>query len=413
MLEKSDVLIVGGGAAGMTVATMLRRTRPSLKLMIIEPSERHFYQAAWTLVGVGQYRVEDTVKRTADLIPKGAQWVKKRVIAFAPEECSVSLDDGSTVSYRYLVVAAGLQLDWKKIEGLTETLGKNCVTSNYSFESAPYTWECIRNYRGDRALFTQPAMPIKCAGAPQKILYMAADYFRRHGVKSETSFLLSGTAMFSVPFFSKALDSIVAEYGIVPHFGYNLVKVDGPRKSATFEYGQASERKRIDKDFDLLHVVPPQSAPDFIKASPLADATGWVTVDKHTLRHPSFENVFALGDCTTTPNSKTSAAVRAQAPILVGNLIALVDGTPVSKSYDGYASCPLTTSIGRIMLAEFGYDGVVMPSFPLDPRVPRRMNWWLKRHYLPKLYWQMCTSSLGPDWHRKRTYSETLPHIAA
>ncbi len=199
----------------------------------------------------------------------------------------------------------------------------------------------------------------------------------------------------------------------MPRFGHNRVAVDGERKVATCERVSAGEKSRVELDFDLLHVVPPQSAPDFIKSSPLADASGWVSVDKQTLRHGTFGNVFALGDCTTTPNSKTAAAVRAQAPVLVANLLAVIDGAAPSRQYDGYASCPLTTSIGRIMLAEFGYDGAIMPSFPWDPRVPRRVNWWLKRHYLPKLYWQMCTGDTGPDWHRKRTYPEAPPQIAA
>jgi sulfide:quinone oxidoreductase len=413
MAAQSDVLIIGGGAAGMTVAALLQRTRPALSVTIVEPSARHFYQPAWTLVGAGEFAVDDTVKRTADLMPKGATWIQQRAKSFKPADSQVTLEDGSVVNYRYLVVAAGLQLDWHKIEGLKETLGKNQVTSNYSFDCAPYTWECIRNHRDGRALFTQPAMPIKCAGAPQKILYMAADYFRRHKVDTELSFLLPGAAMFGIPFFSKALDVVVAEYGIVPRFAHNLVAVDGARRVATFEHAQGAEKKRVDVEFGLLHVVPPQSAPDFIKTSPLADPSGWVIVDKHSLRHPAYENVFALGDCTTTPNSKTAAAVRAQAPVLVANLLAATNGQAAVQSYDGYASCPLTTSIGRVMLAEFGYDGAIMPSFPLDPRVPRRMNWWLKRYYLPRLYWQMVSTGVGPDWHRPRTYADALPAIAA
>ena len=413
MNTNPDILIVGGGAAGLTVATLLRRRRPSLKIIVVEPSDRHCYQPAWTLVGAGQFQISDTVKPTATVMPAGVEWVKQRVTKFNPRQNFVELEDGSGLEYRHLIVAAGLQLDWGKIEGLEATLGKNGVTSNYSFDYAPYTWECIRNLKGGRALFTQPGMPIKCAGAPQKILYMAADYFRQQSVKVDLSFLLPGAAVFGVPFFAKALNEVVAEYGITTSFGHNLVAVEGSRRVATFERVQGTDRQQVEMPFDMIHVVPPQSAPDFIKSSPLADASGWVVVDKNSLQHPAYNNVFALGDCTTTPNSKTAAAVRAQAPVVAGNLLSLMDGEPLSRSYDGYASCPLTTSIGKIMLAEFGYDGAIMPSFPLDPRVPRRMNWWLKRYYLPHLYWKMLNQDLGPDWHRTRTYPEHLPPLTA
>ena len=406
-------MVVGGGAAGLTVASLLLRSRPSLKITVVEPSDRHSYQPAWTLVGAGQFQIHDTVKPTATVMPAGVEWIKQRVTKFYPRDDSVELENGSSLPYRFLIVAAGLQLDWGKIDGLEATMGKNGVTSNYSFDCATYTWECIRNFKGGRALFTQPGLPIKCAGAPQKILYMAADYFRQHGLKADLSFLLPGAAIFGVPFFAKALNEVVTEYGITPKFGHNLVAVDGPRRVATFEQVDGTDRQQVEIQFDMMHVVPPQSAPDFIKSSPLADASGWVVVHKNSLQHPVYGNVFALGDCTTTPNSKTVAAVRAQAPVVASNLLSAMDGEPLSRSYDGYASCPLTTSIGKIMLAEFGYDGAIMPSFPLDPRIPRRMNWWLKRYYLPHLYWKMLNQSLGPDWHRTRNYPEPLPRLTA
>jgi sulfide:quinone oxidoreductase len=252
-------------------------------------------------------------------------------------------------------------------------------------------------------------MPIKCAGAPQKILYMAADHFRRRKLAAELSFSTPTPTMFGVPFYAKALDTVIANYGISARFGHNLVAVDGPARRAAFDVTANGQTSRQEFPFDFLHVVPPQSAPDFIKSSPLADKSGWVAVDKSTLRHVQFQNVFGLGDCTTTPNSKTAAAVRAQSPVVARNLLCAVDGKAPDATYDGYASCPLTTSVGRIMLAEFAYDGVVTPSFPVDPRVPRRAYWWLKRSYLPSLYWGMVGGSLGPDWHSKRAFPEAVP----
>lgn len=406
------VVVVGGGAGGLSVAGLLRRTQPDLDIAVIEPSDHHYYQPAWTLVGGGAYDIARTRRRTADCMPGGVTWIQDRVTGFAPERNRVELASGTGVEYRYLVVAAGLQIDWGKIEGLESALGRNGVTSNYRYDLAPYTWECLRGLRGGDALFTQPAMPIKCAGAPQKILYLAADHCRRAGIAAGMHFFTPGPAMFGVPFYSRALDEVVAHYGIQPHFGHRLVAVDGPARRAVFEVTEGESRRSVERSFDLLHVVPPQSAPDFIKASPLADASGWMSVDRSSLRHTGFDNVFGLGDCTTTPNSKTAAAVRCQAPVVAANLLHALHGKGAERSYDGYASCPLTTSRGRIMLAEFLYDGVVAPSFPLDPRIPRRAYWWLKKYYLPFLYWRMLKGHLGLDWHRQRSFPEAVPAIA-
>ncbi len=413
--DEHAVVIVGGGGGGATVASVVLRMRPDLDVAVIEPSDTHWYQPAWTLVGGGAFDVRATGRTMQSCLPRQVRWIRARVTSFDPEHHRVTLDDGSRIGYGQLVVAAGLQLDWKKIEGLEATLGHNGVTSNYRQGLAPYTWECIRSFAGGRALFTQPAMPIKCAGAPQKILYLAADRFRRRGVTAELNFFTPGAAMFGVPFYASALNKVVAEYGIRPRFGHTLVAVavDGAARRATFEVKNGDQSNRVEVPFDLLHVVPPQSAPDFIKASPLADASGWVSVDKHTLRHTRYANVFGLGDCTSTPNSKTAAAVRAQAPVVVHNLLNAVRGVAPDASYDGYASCPITTSVGRIMLAEFAYDGVITPSFPLDPRIPRRAYWHLKKSYLPHLYWGMLHGKLGLDWHATRSFPDAVPDLRA
>lgn len=409
---RHTVLIVGGGAGGLTVAALLKRAQPTLDVAVIEPSAEHYYQPGWTLVGAGVFDAAVTRRETARYVPEGVSWIKDRVTQLDPAANQVTTASGAIVGYQFLVMAAGLQINWGQIAGLEQTLGQNGVSSNYRFDLAPYTWECISRLRGGKALFTQPVMPIKCAGAPQKIMYMAADHWRRQGVTAEVHFFNPGAAMFGVPFYSQALEKVVAHYGVHKHFGHTLVAVDGERRRATFETTVGEAKQRNEVDFDFLHVVPPQSAPDFIRQSPLADAAGWVSVDKHQLRHTQYENVFGLGDCTTTPNSKTAAAVRAQAPVLVGNLLQAQAGQPLTHRYDGYASCPITTSKGRIMLAEFLYDGVVSPSLPLDPRIPRRGYWAMKKYYFPWLYWQMLTGDLGPDWHRVRKFPEAVPPLA-
>ncbi len=388
------IVVVGGGAAGLSVAAGLLRQQPDLAVAVIEPSDDHYYQPGWTLVGGGAMTAAETHHQESDSMPKSAHWIKDSVQSFQPEKNQVTLGSGATVDYKYLVVAAGLQIDWHKIEGLPETLGKNGVTSNYRFDLAPYTWELTQKFKGGKALFTQPPMPIKCAGAPQKAMYLSADHWRRNGIAAETHFYNQGGAMFGVPAYAQALDGIVADYGIHTHFGHNLVKVDGDAKKATF----ATAEGETVVDFDMLHVVPPQSAPDFIKASPLSGDAGWVTVDKHNLQHTKFDNIYALGDCADTPNAKTAAAIRRQFPVVVSSLLNQLGHSVKTETYDGYGACPLTTSKGKVLLAEFRYDGEIVPSFPLDPRVPRRMNWIMKRRFFPWLYWNIMLR--GKDWNK-------------
>ena len=385
-----SILIVGGGAAGITVAAELKRLQPQLDIAIVEPSESHSYQPGWTLVGAGTFTRKQTERREETLIPKGVAWIKAAVAQFLPDENHVRLSDGRTVRYAWLLACPGLKLDWARIEGLNDTLGKNGVCSNYRADTAEYSWRLIQDFRGGTALFTQPAMPIKCAGAPQKILYLMADHLRSKGRLSESKleFCLAGEALFGVPFFVPPLQRAVDGYGIKVNYRHNLKAIDGPAKIAIFtatdEHGTTSE---VTKRFDLIHVVPPQTGLDVVRESPLANADGWIDVDQATLRHVRYENVFALGDAASTSNAKTAAAVRIQAPIVVHNLIAAMKGEALTHAYDGYGSCPLTIAYGKIVLAEFAYGGKVTPSFPLDPRVPRRSMWYLKTKLLPRLYW--------------------------
>lgn len=344
MSEKHhSILIIGGGAAGVSVANNMRRQDKMIDIAIIEPSEKHYYQPGFTIIGGGAYTLAKTTKNEADLIDPSVVWVKDYADSFQPDANCVTLRSGDKITYDYLVVCPGLQLDWDKIKGLKETINKNGVCSNYSPDTTEYTWECIKNLESGTALFTQPPMPIKCAGAPQKIMYLATDRFIKKGIreKIEVQFCNAGPGMFGVPFFAKALKKVVDGYGITCNFGNNLVAINGETKTATFETTNKDGKKQtVDRKFDIIHVTPPQSAPDFIKKSPLADGGGWVDVHKNTLQHTKYTNVFGLGDVTNTPNAKTAAAVRKQVPVVVDNILKLIKNTEVVEGYEGYGSCP-------------------------------------------------------------------------
>ncbi|NOT84475.1 MAG: NAD(P)/FAD-dependent oxidoreductase [Methylococcaceae bacterium] len=408
--QHHTVLIVGGGAAGVSVANNMRKQNATIDIAIIEPSETHYYQPGFTIVGGGAYTLKQTMRKEADLIHPSVKWIKDFAETFQPEANSVTLRSGDVIQYDYLVVCPGLQLDWDKIKGLPETLGKNNVCSNYSANTCEYTWECIQQIQSGNALFTQPPMPIKCAGAPQKIMYLAADRFRKRGTldKFNIEFYNAGPAIFGIPFFAKALMKVIAGYGIKPNFGHDLVAIDGSAKTATFETTDSEGNKQqVTKPFDMIHVTPPQSAPDFIKKSPLANAAGWVDVNDKTLQHNKFANIFGLGDATSTPNAKTAAAVRKQVPILVDNILHLISSTAVEEKYDGYGSCPLTTSLSTVMLAEFAYSGKVTPSFPwLDPR-KNLFIWWIgKKIGFPWMYWHLMLKGSRFDIPHLESYAK-------
>lgn len=406
------VLIIGGGAAGITVAFKLLKHRPGLSVAVVESSGTHSYQPGWTLVGAGVFTRAQTEGREARLIPRGAHWLKQAARTFTPDQSRIELEDGTFVAYRYLVVCPGLQLDLDKVEGLAEALGRNGVCSNYLAGHAEYTWECIRAFTSGTALFTQPPMPIKCAGVAQKIMYLAADHLRRFGrlATLNIEFCLAGDVLFGVPAFVPPLQEAVDGSGIKVRYKHTLKAVDGSAKRAIFSaVGPDGQAMEVVRSFDFMHVTPPQSAPDFIKASSLANDAGWVDVDPATLRHTRFGNIFGLGDAAGTTNAKTSAAVRLQAPVVVKNLLAGLDGKTMDARYDGYGSCPLTTAYGKVVLAEFIYGGKVTPSFPLDPRAPRTSAWLLKTRLLPFMYWNLMLRGNEFDIkHRERPLAEIV-----
>lgn len=386
-----QILIVGGGNAGISVAARLMRARPDLQIAILEPSEKHYYQPAWTLVGAGTFDINHTVRPEVAVIPHKVKLIPEAVASFQPDQNKVTSSNGNEYSYDYLIAAPGIQLNWSDVKGLPEALGKNGVTSNYLFSMAPYTFECLKALRpGQTALFTSPGTPVKCGGAPQKIMYLTADYLRRHGLqgKVKVEFHTAGTVIFGIKKYADSLMKMVNKYGISLNFKEDLIAIDGEKKIATFkltdEHGSSSE---VQRSYDMIHVTPPQSAPDFVRNSPLANAAGWIEVDQYSLQHTRYPNIFALGDASSTPNAKTGAAVRKQAPVLVKNLLAVMDGKPLAARYNGYGSCPLVVGYGKMILAEFGYDNKVMETFPFDQSKPRWSMWILKKYILPWMYW--------------------------
>ncbi|RMJ06313.1 Sulfide dehydrogenase [flavocytochrome c] flavoprotein chain precursor [Marinobacter litoralis] len=399
-----QIVVVGAGAAGTSVAASLLRQNPQLEVAIIEPNDIHYYQPAFTLVGGGAYALSKAARPQAQTLPEKARWVRASVESIQPDSNALTLSDGRVLGYDVLVVTPGLKLNWDAVEGLRETLGRNGVCSNYDPSLAEYTWKCIQEFSGGKALFTQAPAPIKCAGAPQKIAYLAADHFNKKGLGNacELKFYAAAGALFSVPDFVPPLTQVAKRHNIGLLMNHNLIAIDGEKKEALFRFTNSQgEITDVKETFDLLHVTPPQCAPDFLQGSPLANDAGWVDVDQYTLQHVRFANVFSLGDASSLPTSKTAAAVRKQSPVAAANVLSFIKGEKLKAQYDGYTSCPVVTGYGKVMLAEFVYGGKVTPTLPLSPFKESRFYWQVKKRVLPPFYFDyMLKGKEGDIAHR-------------
>lgn len=406
MQNHHQVVIIGGGTAGIMVASQLMKQKNYTRIAIIEPADTHYYQPAWTLVGAGTYDYAKTARPMGDIIPKGTTWIKDKATGFSPENNTVHTAASGDITYDYLVVAPGLVYDMNLVPGLGEALDKGVVCSNYT--KPDHTWQVVQNFKGGTALFTQPTTPIKCGGAPQKTMYLSEAAFHKTGVRDKTSvvFATPGTIIFGVPEIAKTLMEVVDRKDINLRFGYQLKKVDGPNRIAWYafadhmkEYNHKEIKTETDGDltgihFDMLHTAPPSVAPKFIKESSLVNEAGWLAVNKHTMQHDTYGNIFGLGDVAGLPTAKTGAAIRKQVPVVVDNIDLLIKTEKMgTKSYNGYSSCPLVTDYGKMVLAEFDYANKFTP----DPKLKQLLIsdsskehwrlWILKKYMLPYLYW--------------------------
>lgn len=392
-MSKHSVLILGGGTAGITVAARLKRANRELDVAVVDPARDHWYQPLWTLVGAGVTDVEETRRDEAKVMPKGVTWIQEAVASIDADAHEVTLQGGDTVAYEQLVVGLGIEYDWDAVEGLRDAVGHDGVVSNYTPEYAQATWRELQAWTGGRMVFTAPAGQIKCGGAPQKIMYLAEDYARKHGLRERTEIVgaFAGTVMLGVPEINETLNGIVETRDIDMRFHHELVAVDADAKEAVFRTTGDPDSERIRIGYDLLHVVPPMRAPAPVRDSDLAVAegphAGFADVDHATMQHVRHPDVFALGDVAALPTAKTGAAVRKQAPVLVDHLLAHRAGATSEKAYAGYSSCPLVTGYGSLVLAEFEYGNAYKPTFPVDQTKERWDMYMLKRHLLPQMYW--------------------------
>lgn len=390
MDEQHGIVVVGGGNAGISLASrLLRKNVPDIA--IVEPRTTHYFQPLFSHIGAGAASMREAQRPQESVMPKRARWIRGSAATILPEENAVVLDDGRRIGYGHLVVCPGVQLDWDAVPGLRDAMDGVHGSSNYDAELVPATWELIRGLRSGTAVFTQPPGPAKCSGAAQKIAYMACDYWRGQGVLGaiDVVMVVATPKVFGMPDVDAELERKIAEYGITLLPSSRLVSVDAGTRTLYLD-GPTGPRVI---GYDMLHAEPPQSAPDWLKATSLSapgDAGGFVEVDDATLRHRRFANVWSLGDAAGTSNSKSGGALRKQTKVLARNLRSVLAGGEPTAAYNGYSVCPFTLSRGTAFFAEFGPDFRPMPTYPwLRMAKERRWQWVLDRHIFPQLYWHM------------------------
>ncbi len=409
---KGRIVIVGGGAAGIGMAARLKRVLKNPDITLIDPSDRQFYQPGFTLIAGGVYGADDVWKPQADCMPSGIKWVKDCVKIIRPDANTLETVANGKIDYDFLVLAPGAQINWDEVEGITkETLGQGNAHSIYDFEGAQLTWPAMKEFaeKGGRGIFCDTYTKHKCGGAPKKICLLTWDNARKNGRTNDVDlhYYTAEKQLYDVPYFTKRLEEIYKERNIPVDVNVRLKGIDTSAKRAYFERVETAGDEKIvtpfTEDYDFMHFMAPQSAPDFVRESGLSwtegklAADGWAMTDKETLVHLAYSNIICLGDCAGIPTSKTSAAVRKQLPVAVENLVSLMEGRAPEAKYNGYAACPIVTDYGHVLLCEFDYDKEPQITFPfslLDMSREQWAAWILKVYMLKPVYFQLMLRGL-------------------
>ncbi len=393
--DKVKVLIAGAGAAGLTIASQVRRRLPNASITIFDARKQHYFQPGYTLVGAGWWDPSQVIDTTREYIPRDVNWVEQNIAEFDPDAKMVVTSTGVKHAYDWLFVTTGLSLDYTAIEGMHPSLiGQQGIASIYAGpEAAAVSARAIDRFieSGGVGLFGRPATEMKCAGAPLKMTFITDDKARRAGRRSSIKlhYMAHNQALFAINPVNDKVKQLFEQRDITPFYGHVLTAIDPGSRRATFR----TPSGMVTRDYDLIHVIPPMRAPLAVRNSPLAwrqgpmAADGWIEVDPATMRSKRYPNVFAVGDVAGVPRGKTAASVKWQAPVAVDHMVAAVQGKTSPRIYNGYTSCPMVTKLGAAMLIEFDYEGKLVQSFPfIDPLKELWVSWMIEEKALRGTY---------------------------
>ena len=401
------LIVAGGGSASVTVVGhLIRSGRYQPKdILVVEPSPENYYQPGFTMIGGGllgdnqtfiSKKIHLITAQTSKMFNKKVNILPKEVIRFDPENNSITVNGGESYQYENLIVALGIKLDYESIPGLLPALNSenSRVCSIYKYHYALKTNKVIGEFQGGKAVFCMPGQPVKCGGAPQKILNLSYDRFTQNRIKFNSEYYFPQPSIFGIPKYAEKLKEIALNKGISLFPGHMITRVEDEKNLAYFK----NDKEEVSVKYDMLHVVPPHKPVDVLKKSSIVDSTGFVDLNKETMRHNKYKNIWGLGDCTNLPTSKTLAAAISQSSVLTDNLIQALDNKETTSKYHGYTSCPIFVGSGKLMLCEFKYNSELNETFAKNQEVPRRLFYWIKRYFFPRCYFNLIPRGLwyGP-----------------
>lgn len=402
-VPNEKIVIVGGGLAGISTAARLKNRLDNPDITIIEPEPLSAsYQRGLTLVAAGIWDISQIQYNRDDKIPHGIKLIKGRATSFDPQNNTLTVDNKDLIAYKQLILATGVALNYAGIKGLSSSitsftkntdllknsgLTKNGLHSIFFRDGASATWRAIQQLIQKakthtsttklQAIFTHPNTEINCESASINIMYLVHSRLIEAKVRDKITMIYntSSTNLHNVIEFHDAILKQFKQKNFIYNYSHNLFEINPENKVAIFEkYSQLdTKNEKIEMAYDFIHITPPMKEHNEITTSPLGSLKDQTLMNKETLQHVKFKNVWAI----------ESSSVSAKHKVLVDNIISHMQNKNSSSKYTGYKAESFITNMGTAMLAEYDWSMKQQPSFPLNP-MQARWIWWLMELYICK-----------------------------
>lgn len=375
------VVVLGGGVGGTLVANLLHKELGrDARVTVVDPTGMHVYQPGFLYVALGQANGRWLTRDERTLLHRGVELAVERAIRIHPDAGTVQLERGGSLDYDYLVVSTGARLVPEQVPGLTEA-----THEFYSLEGSQRLREELARFTGGRIHVGIAGIPYKCPPAPVEFVFLLDEYLRKRGIRERSSITLLSplNRAFTIESASKVIQPMLTERGIELTTFFNVESVDPDAGTIMSLEGEKVES-------DLMVVVPPHRGQSVVGASALGDSGDWLPTDRTTLQVEGQERIFAIGDATNLPISKSGSTAHFEAPVVASRIASLIRGTAPKSNYGGRVMCFLETGNRRATVLRFDYEH---PPAPPQPN----MLWHSAKWMFNRLYWSTVPQGRMPE----------------